>query len=390
MKNQVTKRQHWNPRMHLKHFTIDGKIYIYDKKTMKINLTSIENAAVGKWFYDKDNYIENKLSEIEGKVDKIFSKIIKTNQIDNLTIEERKNLNEFMVLQDHRTPKSRIQFEIIYKEGLKILMQAVRDGEMDESLLPDGMPKDLWNDMPPPKENFIKFLQMIKEDSSFFMDFNKESAKRSTNMVLSGILPSGIALFSKLKFRLFKNSSNADFYTSDHPVCRYNLYMMDSLGHITIKGIGYNSEGIQLFYPLTPKMCLLFEDAEIYDTYEDLVVVDHEFVDFVNARIIQNSKQWIYSQRDNFRYVDDYLQEFPDFKNSNILFGLWRIPKNDLERAIWERFYGKDAQRKLKNYLDHLIRKGATEQEIEEIQNKYDLEYKMALEDGLLQNKKSD
>ncbi|GAH59069.1 unnamed protein product, partial [marine sediment metagenome] len=53
MKNQVTKRQHWNPRMHLKHFAIDGKIYIYDKKTMKINLTSIENAAVGKWFYGR-------------------------------------------------------------------------------------------------------------------------------------------------------------------------------------------------------------------------------------------------------------------------------------------------------------------------------------------------
>ena len=113
MKDQVTKRQHWNPRMHLKHFAVDDKIYIYDKKTMEINLTSIENAAVGKWFYDKDNYIENKLSEIEGKVDKVFSKIIKMNQIDNLTIEERNNLNEFMVLQDHRTPKSRIQFEII-------------------------------------------------------------------------------------------------------------------------------------------------------------------------------------------------------------------------------------------------------------------------------------
>jgi len=389
MKNQVTKRQHWNPRMHLKHFAIDGKIYIYDKKTMKINLTSIENAAVGKWFYDIDNNIENILSEIEGIVNRIFSKIIKMKKIDNLTIEERKNLNEFMVLQDHRTPKTRTQFEIMYKESLKILMNAVKDGEMDENLLPDGMPKDLWNDMPPPKVNFIKFLQMIKEEPSFFKEFNKESAKRSTNMVLSGILPSGIDLFSKLKLRLFKNSSNTNFYTSDHPVCRYNHYMLNSLGRITIKGIGYNSEGIQIFYPLNPKLCLVFEDAVIYDMYEDVTVVDHKFVDFMNARIIQNSKQWIYSQTDNFRYVDDYLREYPHFKNPNILFGLWRIPKNDLERAIWGRFYGIEAQRKLKNYLDHLIREGATDQEIEEIQTKYDLEYQVALEIGLLQSNKS-
>jgi hypothetical protein len=382
MKNQVTKRQHWNPRMHLKHFAIDGKIHIYDKMTMKINLTSIENAAVGKWFYDKDNNIENILSEIEGKVDGIFLKIIKTKQIDNLTIEERKNLNEFMVLQDYRTPKTRNQFETIYKEGLIILMNAVRDGEMDESLLPDGMPKDLWNDIPPPKENFIKFLQMIKEDPSYFMEFNKESAKRSTNMVLSGILPSGIDLFSKLKLRLFKNSSIANFFTSDHPVCRYNHYMLDFLGHITINGIGYNSEGIQLFYPLTPKLCLVFEDAVLYDMYEDVTVVNHEFVNFVNARLIQNSKRWIYSHTDNFKYVEDYLQEYPHFRNPNILFGLWRTSKNDLERATWERFYGKEAQRKLKNYLDHLIREGATEQEIEDIQTKYDLEYQVALENS--------
>ena len=94
-------------------------------------------------------------------------------------------------------------------------MNAVKDGEMDESLLPEGMLEDLWNNMPPPKVNFIKFLQKIKEDPSFFMEFNKESAKRSTNMVLRGILPGGIDLFSKLKLRLFKNSSNADFFTSD-------------------------------------------------------------------------------------------------------------------------------------------------------------------------------
>ncbi len=222
------------------------------------------------------------------------------------------------------------------------------------------------------------------------MEFNKESAKRSTNMVLSGILPSGIDLFSKLKLRLFKNSSNADFYTSDHPVCRYNHNMLNSLGHITIKGIGYNSEGIQFFYPLIPKLCLVFEDAMTYDMYEDVTVVDHEFVDFVNARIIQNSKRWIYSQKDNFKYVDDYLRDYPHFKNPDILFGLWRIPKNDFERAIWERFYGKEAQRKLKNYLSHLIGRGATEQEIEEIQTKYDLEYNEAIENSLLQNKKSD
>jgi len=318
--------------MHLKHFAIDGKIYTYDKGTMKIDLKSIKNVAVGEWFYDEDNSIENILSKSESKVARIFSRIIKTKQIDNLSIEERKNLNEFMVLQDVRTPNSRNQFEMIYNESLKVFINAIRDGKMDESLLPDGMPKQLWNDMPPPKENFINFLQMLKENPNYFMEFNKDSAQRSTNMILRGILPSGIELFSKLKLRLFKNSSTTDFFTSDHPLCRYNHYMMDSLGHITIEGIGYNSKGIQFFYPLTPKLCLVFEDAMTYDMFEDVSIVDHEFVDFVNARLIQNSKQWIYSQKNDFKFVDDYLREDPHFRTPDILFGLWKISENDLER----------------------------------------------------------
>jgi len=383
MKDQVTKRQHWNPRMHLKHFAINGKIYIYDKKTMKAKLISIEDAAVGKWFYDMDNSIENILSEIESKVDKIFSKIIKTNHINNLTIEERENLNKFMVLQDYRTPHSRDQYVIIYKESLKVFINAMKDGEIDEKLIPDGNLKELLRNMPPSRENFIKFLQVLKDNPRFFDEFNKDSAIRVTNMVLRGFLPSGIELFSKLKLRLFKNSSTIDFYTSDHPLCRYNLYMMDYFGHITSSGIGYDSKGIQFFYPLTPKLCLVFEDAVTYNMYEDVSIGDHKFVEFVNARLIQNSKQWIYSQNDDFIFPDEYLQEYPHFKNADILFGLWKIPENDFERAVWERFYGKEAKKKLKNYLDHLIRNGATEQEIEKIQIKYDLEYKEALEKGI-------
>ncbi len=382
MEKHLTKRQHWNPRMHLRHFAINGKIYVYDKKTMKVKLISIKDAAVGKWFYGRDNSIENILSKIESKVARIFSKIIKTKGINNITLEERKNLNEFMVLQDYRTPNSRNQYEIIYQESLRVFISSMKNGEIDENSLPDGKLKEIWKNMPPPKENFIKFLQMIKEDPDYFAEFNRESAIRVTNMIISGSLPSGIELFSKLKLRLFENASNVDFYTSDHPLCRYNQYMMNSFGHITINGIGYNSEGIQFFYPVTPKLCLVFEDGKTYEMYEDVTTVDHEFVNFVNARIIQNSKQWIYSQNDKFSYVDDYLGDFPHFRNPDILFGLWSIPRTDSERTIWERFYGIGARGKLKKYTDYLIQKGATEREVEEIYTKYDLEYKMALENG--------
>lgn len=378
----MTKRQHWNPRMHLKHFARDGNIYIYDKMTGKVNLTSIENAAVGKWYYDRDNSIEKLLGERESKVDRIFLKIINTKQVNILSVEERKNLNEFMVLQDHRTPKTRNYIELFYKEVLKKLANAVREGEMDESLLPDGNLKDLWHNIPPPKENFINFLQRIKEDPNYFSDFNKESAKRSTNMVIRGVLPSGADLFSKLKLRLSINTSTAIFLTSDHPLCRYNHYMLDFLGRITIEGVGYNSKGIQFFYPLTPNLCLVFEDGETYDNIAEVSEVDHKFVNFVKARLIQNSKRWIYSQTDDFNYVEEYLEEYPHFRSPDILFGLWKITENELELAVWERFYGMKAQKRLQNYLDYLVKEGATDQEIRDIRSQYDLEYQIAVENS--------
>jgi len=51
-------------------------------------------------------------------------------------------------------------------------------------------------------------------------------------------------------------------------------------------------------------------------------------------------------------------------------------------------FFKDKTQRKLKNYIEHLIKNGATEKEIEEIQTKYDLEYKFAIENGLSQSRK--
>lgn len=380
MNKELTKRQHWNPRMHLKHFSTDRKIYLYNKKTSMVKHVSINDVAVGKWFYDRDNSIEEKLSKIESKVDKIFLKIIKKKHIYHISFEERKYLNEFIVLQDYRTPHSRKIFEIIYHEYLQLFLNAFKNGKLEETLIPEGLPKDLWENMPPPKENFLKFLQMAKDDPNYFAKFNKEGAVNLTNMIIKGIIPSGIKYFGKLKMRLFKNTSVLDFFTSDHPVCRYNHYMIDKYGHITMHGIGYNSEGIQFFYPLTPKLSLVFEDGNIYKNFKDVSVVDYEFVEFINARIIQNSNRWLFAQNSNFTYVDKFLGDYPDFRDSDVLFGLWKIPETDSDRSIWERFYGVEAQRRLEKYIEHLIQNGATEREVENIRIKYNIEYIQALE----------
>ncbi len=80
-----------------------------------------------------------------------------------------------------RTSNSRNQFEIIYHEFLRVFINAMKKDEIDENILPDAMFKELWRNMPEPRENFIKFLLKIKEDPNYFAEFNKESAIRVTN-----------------------------------------------------------------------------------------------------------------------------------------------------------------------------------------------------------------
>jgi len=364
--------------MHLKHFSVDKKIYIYDKRSMGLlskKPIPIKKAAVQNWFYDRDNFIEKKLCRLETKADKIFLKIIRTKQVNNLNNKERKIIDKFIVFQDYRTPKTRNYLKVILNQALKDYIEIKKKGPIDENSIPEGVFKTFWESNPPPKENLLNFLDIIEEDQEFFEKFTEERAKIAINNVIRGELISGIDLFSKLVVKLYINRSRHNFYTSDHPVCRYNEYMQNHYNLIPSDGIAYDSKGIQLFYPLTPKLCLLFEDAKTYKKYNKVELAGKEFAEFVNTRLIQNSTQWLYSKDNNFEYAEAYLREYPHFKYSNILFGLWKLIESDLNRRIWDQYYGPDARRELEQYLIYERKKGAKKQDIEALKIKYHFEY---------------
>ena len=56
------------------------------------------------------------------------------------------------------------------------------------------------------------------------------------------------------------------------------------------------------------------------------------------------------------------------------------MEKEQLHEKIWNKYYGKEAQEKLINYINHLIQEeGYTEEQIEQIQTNYWLEYNAEL-----------
>ena len=67
-----------------------------------------------------------------------------------------------------------------------------------------------------------------------------------------------------LEWNLSENNFKTEFYTSDHPVVIYNPTRDEKM----IKGYGlqaFKSPGLEIFFPLTPKLCLIIYEKEISD-----------------------------------------------------------------------------------------------------------------------------
>lgn len=66
---------------------------------------------------------------------------------------------------------------------------------------------------------------------------------------------------SDLKMKLVINQTSIPFISSDYPVFRYNEFL---IGH-GILSFGYGSPGLQIIFPISPRIALIYYDPEIYN-----------------------------------------------------------------------------------------------------------------------------
>ncbi len=77
---------------------------------------------------------------------------------------------------------------------------------------------------------------------------------------LSGV-PDILPMAESLKMYLFVNLTDREFITSDDPVVAHNTFCEG----ITYQGVlGWNSSGLQVFWPLSPRMLLALVDMDVY------------------------------------------------------------------------------------------------------------------------------
>lgn len=288
---EKVKMQHYVPRVYLQNFcTQEGDNYIincYDKTDSHKFKTDIKNVAMEKFFYDTDKdvnqEVEKSLGDIEGSFNTVYQKLVENEDLTVLNEEERGVISSFVATQLIRTKE--------YREGYEFSIKSLKSLLSNENMT----------------EELRKQLEEVTSD---------EGIKENHISMLKEFPQTTIPLLNKKKWILIINKTTMLYTTSDHPITLYNP-------EITSHGI--ESPGIQIFFPLNPRLCLAIVDPSLYAHHSNKIEsTDIENSKLMNYLQVARSNRFIFSSTDDFSVADDVLTKKPDFRDPNRKRGTWQ------------------------------------------------------------------
>ena len=304
--NQKKKKQHYVPRFYLKSFARQKKpeefiIRSFNKETGAKFEQNITQVAMEKYFYDDGNPpdLENYFSRLESLHAKVYNKIIKYQSIEQLTMYDKFTMCHFILIQNERTRSARIRnaqlVELIYKF-------------LEE------------------EKNFPKFESFTEEQRKLLLE--SRAAMGQINIMFYPVemgdgtihYPFDIVFeMSNLGWILLKNNLKREFYTSDHPIYVCNAPIE---GKMVIRGYGgksYTAEGVEIFLPLSPRLCLVLFDKKKSDYRHfglSKYIIQDE-LDWINRQIIAISHRTVFTKNNDFQFVRECIEEYKELKDPN-------------------------------------------------------------------------
>jgi len=282
------KLQHYVPQFYLNKFVRKPKrnsIYCFDKSKSNSFVVSTKNVASESYFYDKPNEAEQKiekaLSVIESSFYPIHSKLLANEDLGSLTSSERESLAYFVTVQEHRTREQRETIGDMMKQAKKRLYKEKLTDEFKERY---GI--DKWD-----TEEEIKSLHL----STFKQ------------------IPLYAEILLQMKWILFINRTLMPFWSSDHPINRFNPVDAKPYGNL-----GLLCKGIEIHFALSPNVILSFCDPLIYkllpNRYE---IKDIQNVIFENWLQVAHSTRYIFSNDNDFSLAEKILRDNPSLRDIN-------------------------------------------------------------------------
>lgn len=238
------KDQHFVPKFLMRQFSSDPRcesdrkwINLYLLKTRKfIPNASIAGQCQRPYFYGKDIELEKMFGELEGRTKSLLGDL-SPNALSKLKSGELFEIKLFTYIQNMRSLETANRVDQVFD----IMMKSVVEREAKEL----GIGSDQY-------KIHHKSPQLMALMTAF----------------------EAIPLLEDLKLCFLYNRDGTDFVLSDHPTTSYNQFGEHHpwLGPRYSSACGIASKGIQLFMPLSPKLCAAVYDPSTYHYGHDLVL----------------------------------------------------------------------------------------------------------------------
>ena len=226
------KRHHYIPRFYLKRFSADNEgkfIGLYNHKSdVFIPKAPLRHQAYQNFLYGEDDEIENALANMESEVAKMFYYWTEEKLLYPPPVESNgfKLLRQFILYQAYRTPKSGNELMQSLNDGLKTVLK-----EFKPDLLKQLEGGTLVHDNPV----LLSLFNSVKHEN----------------------------LLNYLDCKFIINLSDLPLITSDAPVIFYNQLMEAARNYVGATGLV--AKGLQIFYPIHPRLIVCLYDASVYD-----------------------------------------------------------------------------------------------------------------------------
>lgn len=331
MVKSIVKNQHYVPQRYLRKFADTQKkknknIYrfnIFDKEKQESReKQNVENYASERYFYDVDFNklleeaksegitIEEEIENLTNQVDKqylenVFATKVETrmyNPFDNIITKytltppnvyknvevvpekEKATIAYYLAIQFVRTKEYREKIIQMYEKGTKLLLRKRFKEEIDF--------------------DFLDSLEIKLKDYKINLIHNEQ-------LLDTDLLESFAKIFLNHIWIFAVNETDTLFYTSDNPLVFY--------GHEGNHGI--SSKGVEIIFPITPKLALVMREVEYFNTelplYNKFVHIPEEYVKFYNELQIGQSYKYVFSKDKNFSLALEMMKKNPELKDIN-------------------------------------------------------------------------
>lgn len=278
------KNQHYVPRYYFKYFSKDEKrISLLNVKNGKtIKNAPIKSQCSKNYFYGEKK-VEDTLEKLENEHRNAFDKLKETLDITKVSDSDYFFVLQAVLFQRARTLARREG----KKKALDKLEKILAEVEINSDL-------SLNEEM---KAQYIKQLDSIESNPKYYQGLDIiESLK-------------GVEYIVDMAPLLLFNYTSHPFIFSDAPVVVFNNHQVD----VKLRGVlGYQTPGLQLFYPLCDKVVFLLLDPAVYKVQgmsdHKIEVKNIKDVDQINKLQMYNAFQNVY---------------FSDYKYSEYVKNLW-------------------------------------------------------------------